>query len=65
MTRYKTLVTLACWLCFLGGLVCIGVGTYYRFTFFYEFKLWQGAMSSGMVMLLLTGVIAYFRHRIE
>lgn len=65
MTRYKSLVTLSCWLCFLAGCISIGAGIYYRFAFFYEFKLWQGAMSSGMVMLLLTGVIAYFRHKIE
>lgn len=65
MAQLKTLTTLACWVLFISGCICIAFGITYRFTQFGEFKLWIGSMALGIFALILSGVIAFLRYKLD
>lgn len=65
MAQLKALTILACWTLFVSGCVCLSFGIVSRFTQFNEFKLWISSMSLGAVALVLTGVIAFLRSRLD
>ena len=63
--QLKVLATIGCWILFIAGCICLVLGTFYRFTQFDDFKLWQGAMSLGLGTLTLSGIIAFIRYKLD
>lgn len=65
MRELKFIMFIGYWILFLGGLICLGMGTYYRFTVFDDFKLWQASMGLGIATLTVSGILAFLRSRVE
>ena len=64
MRELKFLMLVGYWILLIGGLISLGLGTYYRFVQFDDFKLWQGSMGLGIAILTVSGVLAFLRRRV-